>query len=273
MLQNYRSKYICTKSVWIPQPPPWQRMYVDICHVFYLSQCLLKRSWSRFELNVFDELDRVSYHHTFWSFIAQLALTSPIDVVWVLLISRVCCLFVYFCFLLPWHCHHERKVALTWSNYQWLLHHLKGKSSRRKVTPKGTHEDRAESSMTWPENSMSRWDMMIWFHSFRFYMDWNMNDPILIYLIKRNPGIAMSYPSNVWLVLFLQCYPSNWCNDWSKNAPPLRVDFAATITMYIRSTVIMADPGRRREDFLGGGRWVGSTFRSAGAVLIARKEN
>lgn len=132
--------------------------------------------------------------------------------------------------------------------------------------------------------------MMIWFHSFRFYMDWNINYPILIYLIKRNPRAANSYSSNVWLVLwlFLQCLnqklsktgavieekcstSAGKCHQKALNA----MDFAATITVYIRSTVIMADPGRRREDFLGRVGPVGwiHSLRSTLAIFIARKEN
>lgn len=52
------------------------------------------------------------------------------------------------------------------------------------------------------------------------------------------------------------------------------MDFAATITLYIRSTVIMADPGRRREDFLGRVGPVGwiHSLRSTLAILSHAKK-
>lgn len=94
----------------------------------------------------------------------------------------------------------------------------------------------------------------------------------------------------MWLVLwlFLQCLnqklsktgavieekcstSAGKCHQKALNA----MDFAATITVYIRSTVIMADPGRRREDFLGRVGPVGwiHSLRSTLAIFIARKEN
>ena len=166
---------------------------------------------------------------------------------------------------------------------------LKIIATSHEQTPKGTWGS-GGIIPTWAENFT---EGEIWWHdSIHSDVTWieNINYPILIYLIKRNPSAAISYSSNVWLALwlFLQCLnqklsktgavieencptSAGKCHQKALNA----MDFAATITVYIRSTVIMADPGRRREDFLGRVGPVGwiHSLRSTLGILSHTKKN